>query len=126
MEYINGESINKYDSYLLKYIEQGYRIISLVSSKDKEFKESKVIGFIIIKDNIRKNAKKTLKYFKEQDVNIKIISGDNPSTVSNILKQLDFDDYNKYISGSELPNDYDKLLEIVLPEESVYCTVLFG
>ena len=31
LEYINGESINKYDSYLLKYIEQGYRIISLIS-----------------------------------------------------------------------------------------------
>jgi len=113
LEYINGESLNKYDSYLLKYIEQGYRIISLVSSKEKDFNKSKVIAFIIIKDNIRKNAKDTLKYFKEQDVKIKIISGDNPSTVSNILKQLEFDDYDKYISGSDLPKDYNELLNIV-------------
>jgi len=113
LEFINGESINKYDSFLLKYIEQGYRIISLVSSKNKEFKKSKVIGFIIIKDNIRKNAKETLEYFKKQDVNIKIISGDNPSTVSNILKQLNFDDYDKYISGSELPDNYNELIKVV-------------
>jgi len=113
IEYITGESINKYDEYLLKYVEQGYRIISLVSSKDKEFEKSKVIGFIVIKDNIRNNAKETLNYFKEQDVRIKVISGDNPSTVSNILKQLEFDDYDKYISGNELPSDYNELLKIV-------------
>ena len=113
IEYITGDSINKYDEYLLKYIEQGYRIISLVSSKDVEFTKGKVIGFIVIKDNIRNNAKETLNYFKEQDVRIKVISGDNPGTVSNILKQLDFDDYDKYISGNELPSDYNQLLKIV-------------
>lgn len=113
LEYITKENINKYDGYLLQYIEKGYRIISLVSSKDKEFTKAKVIAFIIIKDNIRKNAKETLEYFKKQEVNIKVISGDNPKTVSSILKQLEFTDYNKYISGNELPKDYDKLLEIV-------------
>jgi len=113
LEFINGENINKYDGYLLKYIEQGYRIISLVSSKNDDFAKSKVIGFIIIKDNIRKNAEATLKYFKEQDVRIKIISGDNPSTVSNILRQLNFSDYDKYISGNDLPKDYKDLLKIV-------------
>ena len=113
IEYITGDNINRYDSYLLKYIEQGYRIISLVSSKDKDFVKNKVIAFIIIKDNIRKNAKETLEYFKEQNVRIKIISGDNPSTVSNILKQLSFNDYDKYISGNDLPNDYNELLKIV-------------
>lgn len=113
LEFINGENINKYDNYLIKYIEHGYRIISLVSSKDKEFTKSKVIGFIIIKDNIRKNAEDTLRYFKEQDVNIKIISGDNPNTVSNLLKQLNFEDYDKYISGNDLPKDYETLLSVV-------------
>lgn len=113
LEYITGEDINKYDGHLLKYIELGYRIIALVSSKDKEFSKSKVIGFIVIKDNIRNNAKETLKYFKEQDVKIKIISGDNPSTVSKILKQLEFNDYDKYISGNDLPKNYDELLNIV-------------
>lgn len=113
LEFINGDNVDNYSDYLAKYIELGYRIISLVSSKDNEFKKSKVIAFIVIKDNIRNNAKETLCYFKEQDVKIKIISGDNPGTVSNILRQLEFDGYDRYISGNDLPDDYNELLKIV-------------
>ena len=64
-------------------------------------------SFIILKDNIRNNAKETLEYFKKQDVKVKIISGDNPITVSNLLKQLNIDDYDKYISGQDLPDNYN-------------------
>lgn len=117
LEYITKENISKYDKYLSKYISKGYRIISLCKSKkdiDKEIpSDTKVIGFIIIKDNVRLNAKETLKYFKEQEVDIKIISGDNPKTVSNIMKGLDFPDYDKYIEGNELPTDYKELVSTV-------------
>ena len=113
LEFMGKEKIEDYNEYLSKYINLGYRIISLVSAKDKTLDNSQVIGFVVIKDNIRKNAKETLKFFKEQEVNIKIISGDNPQTVSNILKQLEFTDYDKYISGNDLPNDYKELTKIV-------------
>lgn len=113
LEYLSDRTIDEYPE-VCKYIDSGYRVITLVSC-DKKFdkKSNKVIGFIILKDNIRKNAKETLDYFKEQDVEIKIISGDNPITVSNILKQLSVDGYDRYISGDKLPNDYNKLVEIV-------------
>lgn len=113
LEYMSNEKLSKYDNYLTEYISKGYRIIALVSSKNKEFDKVKVIGFIIIKDNIRKNAKETLEYFKEQDVKIKIISGDDPITVSNILKQLNFEGYDKYISGTNLPKEYTEIAKIV-------------
>lgn len=117
LEYITKENISKYDKYLSKYIEKGYRIISLCKSKKSIEKEIpsdvKVIAFIIIKDNVRLNAKETLKYFKEQEVDIKIISGDNPRTVSNIMKGLDFPNYDKYIEGSMLPTDYNELINVV-------------
>lgn len=117
LEYITKENISKYDKYLSKYIENGYRIISLCKSKkdmDKDIpSDIKVIAFIIIKDNVRLNAKETLKYFKEQEVDIKIISGDNPKTVSNIMKGLDFDNYDKYIEGSNLPTDYKELVSVI-------------
>ena len=117
LEYITKENISKYDKYLSKYIEKGYRIISLCKSKkdiDKEIpRDTKVIGFIIIKDNVRLNAKETLKYFKDQEVDIKIISGDNPKTVSNIMKGLDFPNYDKYIEGNNLPTDYKDLVSVV-------------
>ena len=113
LEYITHEKLNKYDSYLVKYIEAGYRIITLACAKDEKLADAKVVGFIVLKDNIRKNAKETLNYFKEQDVNIKIISGDNPRTVSNILKQLDFENYDKFIEGPDLPEDYNELKNVV-------------
>ena len=117
LEYITKENISKYDKYLSKYIEKGYRILILCKSKKEMNNEIpsdvKVIAFIIIKDNVRLNAKETLDYFRNQDVDIKIISGDNPRTVSNIMKGLEFTNYDKYIEGNSLPDDYDELTKIV-------------
>lgn len=108
LEYITDKKITDYDE-LAKYIEMGYRIITLAREKTK----IEVIAFVILKDNVRISAKETLKYFKEQDVEIKIISGDNPITVSNILRGLEFDGYDKYIEGKDLPNDYQSLISVV-------------
>ena len=113
LEYITNYKVEDFD-FLGEYIKQGYRILTIVKCTDKFDKDSnKIISFIVLKDNIRNNAKTTLEYFKKQDVNIKIISGDNPSTVSNILRQLEIDGYDKYISGNDLPEDYNELKKIV-------------
>ena len=113
LEYLTNEKIQNYDE-IEDYLKRGYRIITLVDCH-KEFDKdnNKVLGFIILKDNIRNNAKETLEYFKKQDVKVKIISGDNPITVSNLLKQLNIDDYDKYISGQDLPDNYNELKNIV-------------
>lgn len=107
IEYITDKKITDYNE-LTKYIDNGYRIITL----SKENTEIEVVAFIIIKDNIRPSAGDTLRYFKEQNVDIKIISGDNPITVSNILRQLNFDGYDKYIEGKDLPKDYNELINV--------------
>ena len=113
LEYITNKEIDNFE-ILNKYINNGYRIITLVKC-DKEFNKNnnEILGFIILKDNVRLNAKETINYFSEQGVDIKIISGDNPKTVSNILRQLSIDDYDKYISGDKLPNDFEELKKVV-------------
>ena len=112
-EFISNKKITDYQE-TLEYLDNGYRIITLVKCSEEFSKEkNKILAFIIIKDNIRKSAKETLNYFKEQDVDIKIISGDNPQTVSNLLKQLSVEDYDKYISGVDLPEDFRELEKIV-------------
>lgn len=113
LEYITNNKITEYDN-IIKYIGDGYRVLTLVSCNKKFDKfKNRVLAFIVIKDNIRSNAKETLNYFKQQKVDIKIISGDNPLTVSNILKQLNMENYDKYISGVDLPEDYQELVKIV-------------
>ena len=60
-----------------------------------------VCGFIMIQDTIRKEASKILEYFKNQGVTVKIISGDNPITVSNIAKRAGVENYDDYIDHEE-------------------------
>lgn len=114
LEFITNKQLDDFQE-LDKHINNGYRIITLVKCKNNKFDKNsnEIVAFIVLKDNVRKNAKETLKYFKEQNVDIKIISGDNPKTVSNILKQLEIEDYDKYINGDKLPDDYNELKKIV-------------
>ena len=58
------------------------------------------MALIIIGDKIRKDAKNILNYFKEEGVQLKIISGDNPLSVSSIARRCGFDDVN-YIDMSK-------------------------
>ena len=51
-------------------------------------KNLEILGFILLEDVIRENAKKTLDYFKKEGVMVKIISGDNSKTVLNIAKKV--------------------------------------
>lgn len=64
-----------------------------------------LMGFILIKDKIREQAKDTLNYFKEQNVDIKIISGDNVNTVSSIASQMQIENADKCIDFSKVTSD---------------------
>lgn len=76
-----------------------YRTLLLAGEKDdKKFP----IALILIQDKIRKEAKETLEYFKQQGVEIKIISGDNPITISQIAKRVGIEDYDKYVDLSTI------------------------
>lgn len=117
LEYI-CQTPQKYHKYTDKYYEKGYRILTLMHSNETASnnnlpKERRVIAFIILKDNIRKNVENALTYFQKQGVDIKILSGDNPVTVSKIMKQINYEHYDKYIDCSTLPDDYYKIKEIV-------------
>ncbi|MBE6143678.1 MAG: HAD family hydrolase [Erysipelotrichaceae bacterium] len=87
---------------LEKYTMQGYRVLLL--GKVDDLSSEGIIGDVeplkgyIIKDHIRDTAPETLKWFKENEVEIKIISGDNPLTVSEIAKQAGVDNAENYVS----------------------------
>ena len=87
-------------------------------------KDDLPIGIIVLKDEIRKNAKKMLNYLKKQNVDIKIISGDNLKTISKIannvgldvkgidLSKEEIDDINKYnVFARVTPIEKKKIIE---------------
>lgn len=63
-----------------------------------------------IADPIREDAAETLEYLRSQDVTLKIISGDNPVTVSHIAHQAGFVDYQSYIDCSKVSDEELKAL----------------
>ena len=90
---------SKYDEYT-----KDYRTLLLaVESKGK----ISPVALILIQDKIRKEAKDTLEYFKRQGVEIKIISGDNPLTISQIAKRVGLDNYDKYCDMSLIKTKED-------------------
>ena len=96
-EFILGDKIKKYKKELDKYINQ-YRVIALV-------KDDKIISLLLLQDIVRKEAKATLDFFKSQGVKVKIISGDNPTTVYNIALKAGLDKNSKMIDARELKTD---------------------
>ncbi len=91
---------------------RNYRSIVLAHSdnnfRDKSLPENiEVIGIILLNDKIRDEAPETLRYFADQNVTVKIISGDNPITVSDVARRAGVKNYDKYIDASELKTDED-------------------
>ncbi len=95
------------------------RRVLLLAKVNGELKEDltediESLALILIEETIRKDATKTLKYFNDQGVNIKIISGDNPITVSAIAKRAGVNNAEKYIDARKIQNkqcDLSRLLE---------------
>lgn len=98
------------------YNKQGFRTL-LVGFSEKAIINDKIptkiipIAVIVIQDHIRDNAKDTIKWFVENDVNIKVISGDNPVTVSKIAGVVGIPNANKYISLEN--KTFDEIRELV-------------
>lgn len=107
--------LKEIDENLKKSIDtysKDYRVL-LVAHSPNDFTNKNLpeniqpLGLILVLDTIRKNAKKTLNYFKKQKVDIKIISGDNPITVSQIAKRVGVENYNKYLDMSTIDDSAD-------------------
>ena len=92
------------------YAQRGYRV--LVFGQCETIDEEGIIGgkvtplaLVTLANEIRDNAVKTFKFFKEQGVAIKVISGDNPVTVSEVAKQAGVDHAENYIDASTLTDE---------------------
>ena len=68
-----------------------------ILTEDKIPNDFKAISLIIIADNIREDAITTIKWFKDNNVQIKVISGDNAVTVSEVSKRVGIDNADKFI-----------------------------
>lgn len=86
---------------------KNYRVLTLAHSsfdfeKDAPPPGMQLMALVLIKDKIRFNAEKTLNFFKNQGVDIKVISGDDPITVSQIARRVELKNAENYIDATNL------------------------
>ena len=89
-EYVLKNNLEIIDEDIKKK-QNDYRVLVIASNNDKlddNPKDLEIVGYLLIEDEIRKEARDTLDFFKEQGVKIKIISGDNYKTVLNIARKV--------------------------------------
>ncbi len=112
----------KVERIVKQYAQMGLRVIVLAHSSapivgDKLPSVLKPIAIISLADNIREDAVNTIKWFKENDVNVKVISGDNPVTVAEVAKRAGIAGAEKFISLDGLN---DKEVENVANKYTVF------
>ncbi len=114
LEFLAKDRLDEFKRISDKYAKEGYRVLSVFKTV-KKIEENKIpeglelIGFILIEDTIRENAKEVFSYFESQGVDIKVISGDSALTVSNIALRAGVKNADKYIDSNNL--DLDNLEE---------------
>lgn len=122
-EFILKDNIPQELSELLSKYSKGYRSLVMVHSNN-DFNERdlpddlEICGLLILVDKIRAEAPQTLKYFEEQGVEIKVISGDNVLTVSDVARRAGVKNYDKYVDATTLKTDED--IEKAILENTVF------
>ncbi|MBO7156627.1 MAG: HAD-IC family P-type ATPase, partial [Clostridia bacterium] len=109
-EFIFKDMSNELVEEIKGYSEKGMRVIAVAKGSaemvNNELAESvELMGLVLISDKIRAEAKDTLRFFREQGVTIKIISGDNPVTVKSVAARAGLEDAESYVDASTLTTE---------------------
>ena len=90
-EKLNINQMLKISKQIKKECEKGIRVIVLITNTNMEmtnFNNSCLVGYLLIKDNIRKNVKDSLKMVNEAGIDVVMLTGDNKDTAESIAKEL--------------------------------------
>ena len=101
------------DEYYENLKKEGYRILSLAYTEDSTNTPTnmKLVGHVVLSDEIKENTKETFKYFESQGVEVKIISGDNHIAVYGVAKKAGFKEDAKAIDMTKVTEeDFEKTI----------------
>ena len=119
-----AQDLSEYKLLIEEAEARSKRVVAFARSAAQPAKRSlpekiELLALIIISDKVRENAKATLDYFRSEDVTVKVISGDNPVTVSNVAGEAGLSGAEKYIDATTL-SSYQEI------EEAVEKYTIFG
>ena len=111
-EFVLREDYETYRLEIQTYAKRGYRVL-VFGTYEGTLEGTKLtekvlpLGYILLANPIRKEAPETFAYFAEQGVEVKVISGDNPMTVSEVAKEAGIENAEEYIDATTLTTDED-------------------
>lgn len=111
-EFVLRENYDTYKPDISEYARKGYRVL-VFGSYDEALDGGKLTGkvlpmaYVLLANPIRKEAPETFAYFAEQGVEVKVISGDNPLTVSEVAKEAGIANAEEYVDATTLRTDED-------------------
>ena len=117
LEFIAPDLAPQYAEKCAEYSSQGKRVITVARTaaivKGEPLSGQEILGFLLIEDKIRAEAPDTLRFFAEEGVDIRVISGDNPVTVSAIAAKAGLEGADKYTDAASWGEDpdYDALVK---------------
>ncbi len=109
-EFVLKEDYEIYEDKITEYASKGARVL-VFGTYEGEIdgkalkKPITPLSYILMANPIRKEAPQTFEYFAEQGVEVKVISGDNPLTVSEVAKKAGIKDADQYVDASTLKTD---------------------
>ena len=122
-QFLFPEENQKIADYVQKYAEEGLRVLVLAKSPELSEgaelpKDLKPIALLLLTDVIRQEAPDTLKFFDSQEVDLKVISGDDPVTVAASARRAGLKNADKYVDATSLKTEED--IENAVAEYSVF------
>ena len=110
-EIVLGKNYEKISSEINHLLKEGFRVLVLARTEEKNYEQlnlgTQALGYVVLANPIRENARKTFNYFAQQGVNIKVISGDNPQTVSAVAKRAGIMGAEHFIDANLLKTEED-------------------
>lgn len=106
-EFVLKEQYENYEEAINAHASKGARVLVFGTAKEepdgKPLKEAVTpLAYVLLANPIRQEAKETFTYFAEQGVEVKVISGDNPLTVSEVAKEAGIAGAERYVDASTL------------------------
>lgn len=111
-EFVLREDYEVYKTEIQTYAKRGYRVL-VFGNYDGNLEGQKLtekvtpLAYVLLANPIRKEAPETFAYFAEQGVEVKVISGDNPLTVSEVAKEAGIQNAEEYVDAATVKTEED-------------------
>ncbi len=114
-----------------KLAAEGKRVLLVVvlddskrSLKQLDAKTGKAVGLVILTNELREGVEKTVEFLQQNGVSLRVISGDNPTTVSYIAKRAGIANHHKVVTGAELAAIEDESWDQIVAQTTIFARVL--